>query len=410
MADAKTAAPKLKRTLSLPMMILYGLGTTIGAGVYALIGEIAGLAGYQAPLAFLLASLMAGFTAISFAEMSARYPRAAGAALYVQQGFGIVPLAALVGLLVAIAGVVSMSAMLNGFVGYLNEFMEVDRVPAIVITTLILGAIAAWGIAESVMIAAIITIVEVGGLAAVIFAGGDVLGELPVRWGELMPSANPQSWGLIFAGAVLAFYAFIGFEDMVDVAEEVRRVRRNLPIAILLTLGITMVLYLLLMTTAVLGMPPQELATKEAPLAALYSHLSGRDGYVISLIGLFAIVNGALIQMIMASRVLYGLSSRGQLPKFLGRVNKRTQTPLVATVLVTAVTLVLATSGRLTTLAQATSIIMLIVFSIVNLALWRVKARDPHPAGVRTFPRWIPMAGFVVSAAFVLNELAAFIY
>ncbi|MEJ2132944.1 MAG: APC family permease, partial [Gammaproteobacteria bacterium] len=371
---------------------------------------IAGIAGHQAPFAFLLASLMAGFTAISFAEMSARHPRAAGAALYVQRGFGVVPLAALVGLLVATAGVVSMSAMLNGFVGYLNEFVEVDRVTAIITATLVLGAIAAWGIAESVTIAAIITLIEVGGLVAVIFAGGDVLADLPSRWGELMPSGDFRSWGLIFAGAILAFYAYIGFEDMVDVAEEVRSVRRNLPTAILLTLGITTLLYLVLMTTAVLGMAPTVLATKEAPLAALYSHFTGGDGYVISLIGLFAIVNGALIQMIMASRVLYGLSSRGQLPKFLRRVNSRTHTPLIATALVTAATLVLATSGRLTTLAQATSIIMLTVFAAVNLALWRLKAREPHPAGVRTFPRWIPMVGFVVSAGFVLNEATAFFY
>lgn len=402
-----TSPPTLRRALSLPMMILYGLGTTIGAGIYVLIGEIAGVAGHQAPLSFLVASLMAGFTAISFAELSARFPRAAGAALYVQQGFRIIWLAAVVGLLVAAAAIVSMSAMLNGFVGYVNAFVAVDRVWAIATATLVLAGIAAWGIAESVTIAAMITLVEVGGLIAVIVVGAPALAQLPAHWRELMPSADPLGWAPFLGGAILAFYAYIGFEDMVDVAEEVRSVRRNLPRAILLTLGITTLLYMTLMTIAVLAMPPHLLAAANAPLVALFAHQTGGSGQVIALIGVFAIINGALVQMILASRVLYGLASRGQLPRFLGRVNRRTRTPLVATTLVTAVTLVVATSGRLTTLAQATSIIMLTVFTAVNLALWRLKAREPHPAGVRTFPRWIPLLGFLISAAFVLNQLYA---
>jgi amino acid transporter len=126
---------------------------------------------------------------------------------------------------------------------------------------------------------------------------------------------------------------------------------------------------------------------------------------VISIIGILAIINGALIQMIMASRVLYGMSSRGQLPGLIGVVNKRTQTPLIATALVTAIVLALALIGRLASLAQATSLIMLSIFSLVNLALWRIKRKEPNPVDVRTFPLWIPIIGFFVSSAFVLNQL-----
>ena len=399
-----TSKVALKRTLSLPMMVLYGLGTTIGAGIYALIGEIAGVAGYFAPVSFLIASLMAGLTAISFAELCGRFPQAAGAAVYVKQGFNSDRLSTIVGILVIAAGLASASALINGFVGYLHQFIGVERILAIVLVSLVLGAIAAWGIAESVTIASLITVIEVGGLLLVIAVSGESLSTFSDRWGELIPSADIASWGGIYLGATLSFYAFIGFEDMVVVAEEVKEVKRTLPVAVLLTLGITTLIYMLLMVTAVLSLTPAELMSSEAPIASLYEHHTGEKAVVISVIGMFAIINGALIQMIMASRVLYGLSSRGQLPALLGVVHHRTRTPLIATAMVTLIVLIFASIGRLASLAEATSIIMLMVFSIVNLALWRIKRRNPHPVEVRVFPLWIPIAGFFVSFAFVLSE------
>ena len=404
-----TRKVSLKRTLSLPMMVLYGLGTTIGAGIYALVGEIASVAGYFAPVSFLIASLLAGFTAISFAELCGRFPRAAGAALYVKQGFASERLSTIVGLLVITAGLVSAAALVNGFVGYLHQFIGLDRVIAIVLVTILLGGIAAWGIAESVTIASLITVIEIGGLLLVVIVSGEGLSASSARWTELIPSADITSWGAVYLGAVLSFYAFIGFEDMVDVAEEVKEVKRNLPLAILLTLGITTFIYMLVIVTAVLSLPPAELASSEAPLAKIYEYHTGEKAVIISIIGMFAIINGALIQMIMASRVLYGLSSRGQLPDLLGIVHHRTRTPLVATGVATGIVLVLALVGRLASLAETTSVIMLIIFSMVNLSLWRIKRRDPHPVGVRIFPTWVPITGFFVSFAFVLSEVISFV-
>lgn len=163
------------------------------------------------------------------------------------------------------------------------------------------------------------------------------------------------------------------------------------------------------MVTAVLSLSPAELASSEAPLAQIYEHHTGEKATIISIIGMFAIINGALIQMIMASRVLYGLSSRGQLPDLLGVVHHRTRTPIIATVVATVIVLILALIGRLASLAEATSVIMLTIFSIVNLALWRIKRRDPLPVGVRIFPSWIPITGFFVSFAFVLSEVINFV-
>ena len=400
----------LSRSLSLPQLVLYGLGTTIGAGIYALVGELAGISGYLAPASFLFASLIAGLTALSFAELSGRYPRCAGAALYVKEGFSVDHLSKLVGLLVIAAGLVSASALVNGFVGYLHEFVELGRTTIIVIVVLSLGLIAAWGIKESVTIAVIITVIEIGGLLLVIAVSVGGLEMDSPRWNDLLPSLDNSSFGNIFAGSLLAFYAFIGFEDMVDVAEETIHVKRNLPIAIMLTLGITTVLYMAIMITAVMTISPEVLATSEAPLALIYEHHTGEQAVIISFIGMFAIINGALIQMIMASRVFYGLSSRGQLPAVLRIVHPKTRTPLMATILATVIVLVLALIGRLATLAEMTSVIMLIVFSMVNLALWRIKQRDPNPVDTIVFPLWIPVAGFFVSCGFVLTSLWHYIY
>lgn len=396
---------QLERVLNLPLLTLYGLGTTIGAGIYALIGEIAGVAGYGAPLAFLIAALVAGLTACSFAELAARLPRAAGAALYVQEGFGSVQLARLVGLLVALAGVVSAAALVDAFTGYLQTVLDLERVWIVVGVTVAVGALVAWGIAESATVAAVITVVEVGGLLVVIGAGADAFRELPQRAPDFLPLADGPAPGGILLGVTLAFYAFIGFEDMVDVAEEVKSVRRTMPRAIMLTLGLTTVLYLLLVVVALMVLPPAELAASPAPITTLFEAATGRSPVFIGVVAMFAIINGALVQVVMASRVLYGLSARGQLPALLGRVHARTRTPLVATGVATAAVLALALYGRLAGLATLTSVLMLTVFALVDLALWRLKAHGPPPDGVWEVPRRVPLAGFVASSALVAQEL-----
>ena len=389
--------------------MLYGLGTTIGAGIYSLLGEVARAAGYFAPVSFLLASLLAALTATSFAELSARFPRAAGVSLYVEQGFSSRGLSLIVGLLVISAGLVSSAALLNGFVGYAQEFVNTDRVIIIIGCAVIIGLVAAWGILESVVMASLVTIVELAGLFLVVAVNDSALFSVVERWPELLPPAELGSWLGIYAGVLLAFYAFIGFEDMVDVAEEVKNVKRNLPLAILLTITVTTLTYLLLMTTAVLALPPEQLANSSAPLAELYMVGGSGEGALISFIGLFAIINGALIQMIMTSRVLYGLGSRGLLPPFFARVNPRTQTPLNATVCAASVMLLLALLGGLASLASLTSVIILLLFVLVNASLWRIKRRDRLADDVYSFPRWVPALGAVASLGFVLIQIGRYL-
>ena len=395
----------LARSITLPQLVLYGLGTTIGAGIYALAGEVAGVAGYAAPLAFLVASALAGFTALSFAELSGRYPRAAGAAMYVQQGLGRKRLATVVGLLVALAGVVSAAALINAFVRQAGVWITLPREAGVIITAVVVTLIAAKGIRESVLTAAVITLIEITGLLMVIWVSrqGWLSGE---NWTQLLerPAVDGALAG-IFAGAVLAFYAFIGFEDMVDVSEEVRRPESTMPRAILLTLGSVTVLYVMIMLAAVLAADPAQLAEQSAPLVFIFRHYTGSEGLALSVIGLFAIINGALIQAIMASRVLYGLASRGQLPAILASVNPRTRTPLLATAIAGLTLGTLALLGNLSGLAELTSLLMMAVFTLVNAALLRLKYRGDHSPGFRV-PIWVPAVGAITCAGFLVGRLA----
>lgn len=402
---------KLKRSLTLPHMVLYGLGTTIGAGIYALLGEVAARSGYMAPLAFLAAALLAATTALAFAELCGRYPRAAGAALYVQQGFHSSGLSRLVGLLVALAGLVSSAALLNAFSGYLTQLVHL---PVALTLTLLVSAIvllALWGIVQSVYVAGLLTLIEVGGLVWIILITAPNLAQLPLMAPLFMPDASLHSAFLVVSGVLLAFYAFIGFENMVDVAEEVKQVRRTLPRAILVTLFITAALYFSLMLLALLTVPLETLAGSAAPLALIYETQTGQAPTVITLIGLLALLNGALIQTIMASRVLYGLGSRQLLPSFFGQVSALTRTPVKATLVAGLLVLLFAVSGNLASLAQTTSLIMLSVFALVNLALWNLKGRinkhPPAPEDNFQIPRWIPLLGFLSSLALILYELYA---
>jgi APA family basic amino acid/polyamine antiporter len=398
---------ELRRVLSLPVITFYGMGTIIGAGIYVLVGEIAGAAGMRAPLAFALAGVIAAFTALSYAELSSRYPVSAGEAVYLEQGFGRRWLSMGVGLLLAVAGMVSSATLANGFVGYLRVFVPTPDWLAVIGLVLALGTLACWGIRESAIVATVTTLVEIGGLVLILIVAAPNLAHLPQRLPEMLPSADAAAWSGVLLGAFLAFYAFLGFEDMVNVAEEVRDPARNMPRAILIAAAVATVLYVLVATAAVLTQPPERLALSEAPLASIYVEATGRSPWVISVVGLFAVVNGALIQIIMGARILYGMAREGWLPRALADVHPRTRTPLATTALMTAAVLVLALWFPLVTLAKATSFILLSVFALVNLALVRIKLRGPAPAGVRTFPLWVPVAGLVLCLAILAFQTLA---
>jgi len=393
--------PALRRSLSLSLTTFYGLGNILGAGIYVLIGQVVAHAGGFAPFSFLLASLLACLTAFSYAELSARFPMSAGEAIYVQEGLGNQALSALVGLLIILAGVVSAATIMRGFTGYLQVFLPVPAAPAIVVLVLLLGGLAIWGIAESVRVAALITVIEIGGLLLILYAATPAVLAVEPAWADFRPMLSANTWNGIFLGSFLAFYAFIGFEDIVNVAEEVRQPERNLPRAILLALLVSTLLYFLVALAAVISAPGEQLAASDAPLAWLYQHLTDREPVAITLISMLAVINGALIQIIMASRVCYGMAVRRWLPALFGRVNAITRTPIISTLAVTLLVLLMALWLPIETLAKATSYFLLLVFTLVNLSLWRLKYTTKTPAGIIHVPRWVPVAGCLTSGVFV---------
>lgn len=396
-----TSSPTLRRSLNLPLVILYGLGNILGAGIYVLIGKVAGEAGYQAPYSFFLASIIAGITAFSFCELSSRFPVSAGEAAYIREGFKIPQLSLGVGFLIILTGVVSAATMTKGFVGYLNVFVELPPELVIICLLVLLGTIAVWGIAESVTVAAAFTVLEIIGLLLVLYVTFPALERLPERRAEFAPSMDLTVWTGVFSGAFLAFYAYVGFEDMVNLAEEIKDSRRNLPIAILLSLAIATAIYVLVALNSVLTLSPEELRLSGSPLADIYRAATADNPWFISIVSLCAVINGALIQMIMGSRVAYGLAKQGLISKVFAKVNPRTQTPIISTCVIFALIMVAALWLPIETLARATSYLLLLLFCLVNLALVQIKRRDAQQPDSFTVPMYIPFAGFFSSFVFL---------
>ena len=417
MTSAAAKPQKLKRRLSLTLVVLYGLGVTIGAGIYVLIGETAGKAGIYAPASFVLAAVVMGFSAATFSEFVGRLPVSAGEAAYVRFGFGSHAGALLVGLIVMLAGIVSSATISLGSAGYLGAFLdpyvEINRALLTVLIIVAVAAIACVGILESVAFAGLMTIIEIGGLAAIVIGGFGGSPELIARLPEVVPAnLDAAIWSGVLGAGLLAFFAFIGFEDMVNVAEEVRNPQRTMPRAIFITLFLATILYFIVTSIAVLSVPLEELAATDAPLGLVFGAVTDLPPGLISGIAIIATFNGIVIQMIMASRVLYGLADQGTIPRqagrFLGYVYGPTGTPVVATALIAFIVAVLALNFEIARLASITSQLILAVFVAVNLALIRVKWREKLGHGERPsvlvfqVPMIVPVLGAALSLALLV--------
>lgn len=386
------------------MLVLYGLGTTVGAGIYALMGEVSGSAGMRAPLAFLVSALLAGSTAIGFAELAGRLPRAAGEAVFVDHAFGRRPLTAAVGCGVLTAGVVAAAAVTDAFAGYVADLTDAPKWLLSVGLVVVLAGVSVSGAKESVSAAAAFTLVEVGGLFLVLWAGRDSLGDLVARSGDLLgPPSGFGAWSGVLGGAFLAYFAFLGFEDIDSIAEETDNARVNLPKAILITLGVTTVLYVTVAAVAVLEVAPAELSESDAPLALIYEQAGG-NGDVMAFIAALAMVNGALVQLVMVPRVVYGLSRLGILPVAVGAVSPRTNTPVRATLGAAVLVTILTLSLDIEWLARLTSAVTMAVFITVNASLVRIKRRY-GPTTSFSVPMWVPMIGIVASVGMFAAEI-----
>lgn len=408
MTPAGAERPRLARTLSLPYVVLYGLGVTVGAGIYVLVGEVITVSGDHAPVAFLISGLVMLLPAACFSELTGRLPFAAAEAHFVRAGFGSSTLFLVVGLGVAAVGIVSSAAIAHGAAGYTAELVDLPYEALLVGFVLLTGLVASLGVRHSILVAGLLTLIEVGGLLLLVggaFWSGADFGAQAAKSVPL--SLSPALWSGIFGSSLLAFFAFIGFEDIDSIAEETLDPQRTLPRGIFLTLGITMVLYVLVVLAALATVSVGELAGSRAPLAIVFGRTTGLSPVSITVIAILATVNGIIVQIVMAGRVIYGLANEGALPRVLARVNPTTQTPVLATAIATAILLVLVLGFTITALAQWTSIITLAIFVLVCIALARMKRRgDPAPAGTFIVPQWVPYGGALACTALLLLGLA----
>jgi amino acid transporter len=400
-------SPKLLRSLTLTHAVLYGLGVTIGAGIYVLVGAAAGRSGMHAPLAFLAAAIVMGMTAASFAELGTRMPVAASEAAYVQAAFRRKWLSGAVGLLVVAAAVISGATISVGSAGYLGVFIPLQAPYIIAAVVIAMGAVACLSAVQSISFAGLMTVVEIAGLLLIVGAGLFESGQLTSRLPELWPTAaDLPAWTGVAQTTLLAVFAFIGFEHLVNISEEMKNPRRTLPLALFITLGVTAVLYASVVWIAVTAVPPAELAASSAPLALVFQRLTGLPLHVLSAIAIVATVNGIIVHMIMIGRVLYGLADQGNLPSLLARVNGKSGTPVVATTFGIAAILVLALGVPLTGLAEWTSRLTLGIFAFVHVALIRIKtAESVPPPDVFLVPIWVPVLGSVTSAMLIVLDV-----
>jgi amino acid transporter len=387
-------------------LLLFVVGDIIGAGIYALVGQVGAQVGGAIWAAFLLALILAIFTACSYAELVTKYPRAGGTATYAHNAFKVPFVSFMVAFAVAASSLFSAGTLSRAFAGdYLKQFIDVPTIAVAVVFIAIVGLINFWGISESVRINMVFTLIEVFGLLLIVLIGITALSTGSGEPSRALEFKEGTSVFLaIMAGAALSFYALIGFEDSVNVAEETQNPSRVFPRALLGGLLIAGVLYLLVTFTASMVVDVDTLASSSGPLLEVVAASPlAIPTSLFALIALFAIANGALINTIMASRVFYGMADQGVMPSVLARVHRGRRTPWVSILFTIAVVMILILTGDIAENARATVLLLLLVFIVVNVCVFVLRRDRVEHEHFRT-PTIFPILGILVSLGLMTQQ------
>lgn len=402
---------KLARSIGLIGLVIYGVGDMVGAGIYGTTGVAAGLMGNAVWLGFLGAMVAAMLTGLSYASIASRYPRAAGAAYVVQRAFGVPYLSYVVGLAVVASGLTSIATGSRVFAGVLQPFVGGLPIVAIALTYLAaLSLINFRGIRESLAFNVVCTAISVGGLLFVVAVGAPYWGTVDYFETPAGPAGEGLTATLILSGAVLTFYAFVGFEDLLNLSEETKNPQRNMPLGIVMALALVALLYIAVSVTAVSVVPFRQLAdiSNGAPLTQLIDRAAPWvPGWIFTFITFFAVANTGLINNIMGSRLLYGMARQGLLPAVLGRLHAGRQTPHVAIGVLFVVITIMILSGDIAQLASATSLLLLTCFMIVNVALLALQRRKNEAKGRFEIPAIVPVLGAIVCGGLISSRVAS---
>jgi APA family basic amino acid/polyamine antiporter len=394
---------ELKRELGLLEVTLSGIGIILGAGIYALIGKAAALAGNSVWLSFAIASLIAVFTGLSYAELSSMFPKASAEHEYVRNAFGK-KLAFVIGWLIILSGVIGAATVALGFGGYFNAFFKVPVIPSAIVLIVALSFLLFYGIKETARFVMIATLIETAGLVIVIFIGLPYLGK--VDYFEM-----PYGWTGVFQASALVFFAYTGFESIVKLSEETKSPEKTIPKGLMLAIVVSIFLYVTVAVSAVSVMGWERLSTSDAPFADLAFFVFGSDAFILlTAIALFATANTVLMMMLGSSRIIYGMADSRTLPAILASVHTSRRTPWTAILVTMAVSILFIFAGDIAFVANVDNFTLFVTFFIINAALIFLRYKEPGmnrpfrvPLNAGKFPV-LPFLG-ILSCVFMLAQL-----
>ncbi|HEY4679983.1 MAG TPA: amino acid permease [Nitrosarchaeum sp.] len=391
---------ELKRGMGLFHLTMYGVGLILGAGIYVLIGEAAGFAGDSVWIAFVLGSIVALFAGLSYAELSSMFPKAAAEYTFVKNAFKNNFFAFIIGWLTAITSMIVAATVALGFGGYFSEFLNIPIVISAIALIGILSIVNFMGIKESSWTNTVFTIIEAAGLILIIIIGFTISEPEPVNYFE-----SPTGFSGIVIAFVLIFFAFIGFEDIANIAEEVRNPKKVIPRAIILAVMISGIIYVLVSLAVVRVINWEDLSSSAAPLADVAKRGLGVQGHIIfSGIALFAITNTVLITLVAGSRMIYGMAREKSFPHILAKVHSKTKTPWLAIIVIMLTAIGFSIIGDIVIVANITVFAVIITFGAVNLSVIVLRYTESDierkfriPINIGKFPV-LPMVGLGISA------------
>ncbi|MHC1626659.1 MAG: APC family permease [Methanoculleaceae archaeon] len=399
---SRTMMVPLKRTLTLPMVTLSGVGVILGAGIYALIGEAASTSGNALWLSFLLSATIAAFTGLSYAELSSMFPSAGAEYDYTAISSGPAP-AFVVGMMVILSGIIGGTTVALGFAGYFVRFFPMPYHLTAALLIILLGVVALLGIRQSTALAIAFTLIESGGLVGIIAIGLPYIGS--VDYLEM-----PYGWPGIFQAAALLFFAYQGFEEIVKLSEETFNPEKTIPAGLLLALSFTIVIYVLVAISVVSIGGWQSIAGSQNPFAEMAGAVLGESGFTLfTFIALFATANTVLLMLLSASRIMYSMARSQILPGVLAYVHPRLRTPVYATILVMVVSVLFLLAGDIREVAQMANFTLFFTYAIINAAVIMLRFRGPEiprpfrvPGAIRNIPI-IPVLGIASCLFFLIH-------
>ena len=400
----------LKKELSLFDLVFYGVGVILGAGIYVLIGNATAIAGNSVWMSFVLAAVIASFTGLSYAELSSMYPKDAAEYAFVKKAFHDTTTGFVIGWLTFFMTIIGGAAVALGFGQYFHSLTGVNVAAASTGLVILFGTINYMGIKISSKINIILTSLTLFGLLIIIFIG------LP-HIGKINYFESPGGTFGVLGAAAIVFFAYLGFDETVNVSEEVKNPKKNVPKAILMSIAITTVIYILVALSAISVVPWQEIGNSNTPLALVASTAFGPSaGSLLAIFALFATASTSFILMLAASRMLFGMAEDHVMPKPLMRLHKKRKTPYMCILVITLISIIFIFYGEIKSIALLVDFSAFFVFMMINLSTMILRFTNPNtkrqfkiPLNIGRLPL-LPTLGFLISAYMTLQFQVSLIW